>query len=41
MKTQINLELLDQNINTPDKIIATDLMVTSLDNNVNELIGVR
>ena len=41
METQISSELLDRNINIPDKIIATDLMVTSLDNNVNELIEAR
>jgi len=41
METQINPELLDCNINITDKIMATDLLVSSLDNSVNELIGAR
>ena len=41
IEIQINPELLDHNINIADKIIAMDLSVSSLDNNINELIGAR
>ena len=41
METQINPELLDCNINIVDKIIATDLLVSSVDNSINKLIRAR
>ena len=41
MEIQINLELLDCNINIQDKIMTMDLLVSSLDNNINKLTRVR
>ena len=41
METQINPALLDKTYYIPDKIMASELIVTLLDNNENELIAKR
>ena len=39
IETQINPALLDETYHIPDQIMALELIITSLDNNENELIA--